>query len=72
MSLLRIPPFKKDGIEVKTRNSGDIITLFNDVWTKARNYADSAAIAFLKLNEDDEIDVGAALATGPIEIVEDA
>ena len=72
MSLLRIPPFKKDGTEVKTRNSGDIITLFNDVWMKARNYAGSAAIALLKLNEDDEIDVGAALTTGPIEIVEDA
>jgi len=68
----RSSAFRRDGDEVKTRVSGDILTLFNDVWMKARNYADSAAVSLFKLNTDDEIDVGAAMHTGPIEIVEDA
>jgi len=68
----RSSAFRRDGTEVKTRVPGDILTLFNNVWTKARNYADSAAINLFKLNTDDEIEVGAAMHIGPIEIVEDA
>ena len=66
-------PMRKIGTAIKTRVSGDIITLFNDTWIKARNYADSGIVNMFKVNASDEIEVGATLVLGAsIEAAEDA
>ena len=66
-------PFRKIATAVKTRIAGDILTLFNDTWTAARNYADSAAVNLFKLNVDNEIEVGATLVLGAsMEAAEDS
>lgn len=48
------------------------LTLANDVWIRARNFAGTDYINMFKVNEDDEIETGAKLITGSIEAVEDA
>ena len=46
--------------------------IINNTWFTAKNYAGSASINMFKVNEDDEINIGATLITGPTEIVEDS
>ena len=65
-------PFKRVAAAIKARNSTDIITLFNDIWIQARNYADSASVNILKLNTDDELEVGATMKVGAYEAAEDS
>lgn len=44
----------------------------NDSWLSSLNYAGAAAVNMLKVNVDDEIDVGATMIVGQSEAVEDA
>lgn len=46
--------------------------IINDAWIRAANYAGTDVINMLKVNVDDEIDVGATLVVGTIEAVEDS
>jgi hypothetical protein len=68
----RAKAWYRDGTAVKTRVVGDIVTLFNDTWMAAVNYAGDATVNLFKVNVDDEIEVGATLITGPQEIAEDS
>lgn len=45
---------------------------FNNIWSKAKNYAGSAWVNLFRLNTSDEIEVSATLKTGALEITEDA
>lgn len=49
-----------------------IVSLANDVWTRAKNYAGTDFINMFKVNDDDEIEVGATLIVGTSEAVEDS
>lgn len=49
-----------------------ILQLINDGWFSAKNYAGTAAVNMLKVNVDDEIEVGATMIVGTSEAVEDS
>lgn len=66
-------PLRKVGTAIKTRVAADILTLFNNVWSAAINYAGTDVVNIFKLNVDDEIEVGGTLVLGAsIEAAEDA
>jgi len=50
----------------------DVFSIPNNIWIRARNYADSDYINMFKVNVDDEIEAGASLLTGSIEFNEDS
>ena len=49
-----------------------IVSLANNVWLRAKNYAGTDFINMFKVNVDDEIDVGCTIKLGPIEAAEDS
>jgi hypothetical protein len=53
-------------------NEHTITNLENDAWVSGSNFANSAEVNIVKVNADDEIDVGGTLKTGVIEIIEDS
>ena len=48
------------------------IILDNDAWLQGLNNAEDANVNIIKVNTSDELDIGAILNTGPIELEEDA
>ena len=57
---------------ISPKAAGAGFGFFNDIWNKAKNYVGSAWVNLFKLNTDDEIEVGATLKIGALEIAEDS
>jgi hypothetical protein len=53
-------------------SSSSTISIANDAWFRGYNNAGTDYVSMFKVNTDDEIDVGATLNVGPIELVEDS
>jgi len=53
--------------DIETALGGKIDNLDNNVWLRAKNYAGTDYINMFKVNEDDEIDVGATLRLDSLE-----
>lgn len=65
--------FKRIGNAIKTKVAGNTIETDNDTWRTGTNYAGTDAVNMLKVNVDDEIDVGGTLVLGAsIEAAEDS
>ncbi len=53
-------------------NPLSLLQIANDKWISSMNYANNNNINMFKVNEDDEIDIGATLNVGTFEFVEDS
>lgn len=65
-------PFKKVGGVITPKVTGDLLEFDNDVWIREKNYAGTDVVNMLKVNVDDEIDVGGTINLGSIEAAEDS
>ena len=55
-----------------TGDFSDAVEIANEKWFKGTDFSGAGIVNIAKVNEDDEIDVGATLVTGSVEAVEDS
>jgi len=60
------------GLGIGTSTPDTILTIANDNWISAKDNAGTSYVNMFKVNASDEIDVGATLNVGPIELEEDS
>ena len=60
------------GLGIGTSTPDTLLTIANDNWISAKDNAGTSYVNMFKVNASDEIDVGATLNVGPIELEEDS
>jgi len=60
------------GIGIGTTSPDTLLTIANDNWISAKDSAGTSYVNMFKVNASDEIDIGATLNIGPMELEEDS